>query len=102
MSMTLGEALTIRSAFITMKKKLSEEGINTDDIHYITDLPAVLCSCVPDDMAEEAEELLNDMDEDTLAALLESFSAAAQSGCMVNAIIDMLPTDKVEEGDLNA
>lgn len=102
MSMTLSEALSIRSAFNLMKKKLSDEGIDTDDIQYVTDLPGVLCSLVPDDLEEAAEALLGSMDEETLSALLTSFTAAASCGGMVNAIMGLLPTDNVKEGDLYA
>lgn len=102
MSMTLSKALSIRSAFILMKKKLSDEGIDTSDIHYITDMPAVLCGLVPDELEEAAEALLGSMDEETLSALLTSFTAAASCGGMVNAIMGLLPTDNVKEGDLYA
>ena len=101
-SMTLSEALSIRAAFTTMKKKLSDEGIDTSDVQYITDLPGVLCSLVPDDMAEAADALLGSMDEETLSSLLTSFSAAASCGGMVSAIMGLLPTDNVKEGDLYA
>lgn len=102
MSMTLSEALSIRAAFTTMKKKLSDEGIDTDDIQYITDMPAALCGLIPDDMEEEVEKLMEAIGEEGLLALLDSFTSIARSGGLSGFISAILPGDKVEEGDLYA
>ena len=96
--MTVAEALTIRAAFANMKKKLAQSGIDTEEIHYITDLPPVLQNIVPENIAQQAEELLSN--EELVNTLLSAFTQLAKSGAIVGMI--ELPTDEVKEGDLYA
>ena len=102
MSMTLSEALSIRSAFNLMKKKLSDEGIDTSDVQYITDLPALLCGIVPDDVADEVDALVEGIGEEGVLSLLNAFTDMASRGGLSALLSAFLPGDKVEEGDLYA
>lgn len=94
--MTLEKALTFRTAFLTIKKKLSDAGIDTSDIKSITDLPSALSGIVPDHLAEKAQAILEN--PEALEGLMTAFSAIASSGAMVHFF--QVPSDNVKEGDL--
>lgn len=94
--MTIGEALTARAAFLTMKGKLAKAGIDTSDIKSITDLPGALSSIVPDHLAEKAQAILEN--PEALEGLMAAFSAVAGSGAMAHFF--HVPSDSVREGDL--
>lgn len=94
----LAKALSARAAFVKMKNELTDAGVDVSEVKYITDLPPVLASILPEELATQAEALLSD--EGAVTALLEAFTGCANLGGIVNAIYR--PTDAVGEGDLNA
>lgn len=94
----LSKALSARSAFAKMKTELTNAGVDVSEVKYITDLPPVLASILPDDLAKQAEDLL--ADESAVTALLEAFTGAANLGGIVSALYR--PTDKVKEEDVHA
>lgn len=96
--MTLSRALTIRAAFNKIKKKLADEGCDISEIKSFADIPAVLASVVPEDLAEQAAEILSN--EEALTALLTAFSHSAAIGALHG--IFTAPSDRVKESDLNA
>lgn len=106
MSKDLAFALSARAAFATIKSKLEDKGVDVSDVKYITDLPAVLSTILPDDLSEAfspelvkiAQELLKD--EDTLTALFDALGALAPAGGVVNAMYRPEKIDK--DGDLLA
>lgn len=95
--MNLAQAMTAKTAFANMKKKLEKSGIDVSDVRYITDLPPVLASILPEDLAKQAEALLEN--QEMVTALLTAFTGAADLGALVNSLYR--PTDKVKESDLN-
>ena len=94
----IGKALAARAAFVKIKSELGKADIDISDVKYITDLPPVLAGILPADLAEQASDLLKD--EQTVTALLEAFTGAANLGGLVSALYR--PTQDVEEDDLYA
>lgn len=95
--MTLSRAITIRAAFNKIKKKLADEGCDISEIKTFSDIPAILASVVPEDLADKAAAILSN--EEALTALLSAFSSAAATGAL-HGIFTM--SDNVKESDLNA
>lgn len=89
--LTLGRAMTYRAAFRAMRKKLEEAGVDVSGVRYMTDIPAALANLVPQDAAGEAAALLSDAGPEMIAELRAAFSGAAESGCLVDAIMRCMP-----------
>lgn len=78
MSMTVARALTIRAAFVKIKQKLADAGMDVSGITSVTQLPAALSNALPEDMLQQAAQLLTQ--PEMLETLLNTFTGLAEKG----------------------
>ncbi len=100
--MTVSELLTIRAAFARMKHTLARAGYDVSGVRYITDIPAVLCSVVPEGEENMMDELTAMLGTELVSKLYDTLGTAAKRGAMTRVFEACVPSDKVEEGDLDA
>lgn len=96
----IARLLTIRAAFARMKHTLTRAGYDVSNVKYITDLPAVLCTVVPEGVTPDALE--SAFGTELLGQLYDALGAAAERGAMVRVFAACTPTDIVKEDDLDA
>ena len=94
--MTIGEAITIRAAFGSVKRQLAEAGLDVRNVKKLSDLEPILAGMLTEDVVDQAAEILGN--EEALEALLGLFSTAVKSGAL--AALFQIPSDKVEQGDV--
>lgn len=88
MSKELTYALNARAALTQMRQKLAEAGVDITGVKYLTDVPAVLATILPEDLTEVfppelatlAEALLSN--EEALEQVYHAFSGIAGSGLL--------------------
>lgn len=93
--MTIGEAITIRAAFGSVKRQLAEAGFDIKDVRKFSDLAPILAGMLTEDVVEQAAEVLEN--KDALEALLGLFSTAVKNGVLAGFF--RIPGDQVEQED---
>lgn len=96
----IARLLTIRAEFARMRHTLARAGYDVSGVRYITDLPAVLCTVVPEGV--DMDEIEASFGAELLGQLYDTLSATAEHGAMVRVFDACRPTDIVREGDLDA
>ena len=87
-----------KTAVEKMKSELQNAGIDVSDVKTIAQLSNVLCSILPENMANEAAGILEDPER--VKSLLEAFGILADAGVLIDALYR--PGDSVKEEDVYA